>query len=819
MEQQESQCEDGHRRRISVFLQMPSVTADSASLEKHHFKNATEAKEEKDFKRNLLSTSAAQIQQQEVTDVASGIHQSDSSRNNDHGKRHEDKVFPKQSSTRQSGQVGFLPPLKAAQPVQFESHKMHSDRCAERLPPIEETGAGRTRGLDHNPADVKLLKNTMGSQQTFLPRLVPEANEGCFAPVGLLTGKKGPGRQSSLAFLQKLSEESSDPRNLEVVRGVLPLELRDLQGQSVGSLILGPDGEIIQISMFDNIQHSAREHALEVVSAKGERLPWVVLLQPENHQLTDKNEMQMVDIKQDHNFDKFPDFIRHGAGSGSAKVKFDPDAVENRDYRDSKSVTKLKIKRPKLAENIVSDSSSLDETEEETNSREDTGIKDKKDIRSGQLPQIQQLDLSTSTSNEKSAINKSPMKQLHKMEKRKDRRSSSHQNSSGTEREGRITAHDSLSFTGSDDENKTTKTNKGVKSKEAMTKKTNNKSASQGNFDADIFHMFFSSLLASDLLANEAIKNSEDSKGDESRLNSDKYSRSLRSLTSGASGSRPRHSSNSQKSLSSSCEGGTLQGNTAVVTEQPIKEQDNNSKVLAAEKAKLQKQEEVRKRREQEEEQRRQQQKVELEQRMKNELQNERQRRAEEARLKKQTEEEERQRREEEEQRRKQREQERREREIRMQQEKKRQMEHFQRMREEEEQRRKAEANRLKLLEEKRLQEENLKLQEMTASERVEYLRKKQEENNKREIEEEEHRKKEEEAALINAQKAKMEEELLAREMALLHQRLSFKRGLMVETEGLERSQGISRPWTYSYFTLLQLLSLSTAGERHMSDN
>lgn len=57
----------------------------------------------------------------------------------------------------------------------------------------------------------------------------------CPAPVGLLTGvtgKRGPGRQSSLAYLQNhllnfqhLCEESGDT-NREVVRGLLPLELR-----------------------------------------------------------------------------------------------------------------------------------------------------------------------------------------------------------------------------------------------------------------------------------------------------------------------------------------------------------------------------------------------------------------------------------------------------------------------------------------------------------------------------------------------------------------------------------------------------------------
>ncbi|XP_053296272.1 uncharacterized protein KIAA2012 homolog [Pleuronectes platessa] len=47
------------------------------------------------------------------------------------------------------------------------------------------------------------------------------------------------------------------------------------------------------------------------------------------------------------------------------------------------------------------------------------------------------------------------------------------------------------------------------------------------------------------------------------------------------------------------------------------------------------------------------------------------------------------------------------------------------------------------------------------------------------------------------------------REVALLQQQLAFKRGLVMEAGGLEKTQGISRPWIYSYFSLLQLLGLT----------
>lgn len=47
--------------------------------------------------------------------------------------------------------------------------------------------------------------------------------------------------------------------------------------------------------------------------------------------------------------------------------------------------------------------------------------------------------------------------------------------------------------------------------------------------------------------------------------------------------------------------------------------------------------------------------------------------------------------------------------------------------------------------------------------------------------------------------------------MALLEQQLAFRRGVALETGGLETSQSISRPWVYSYFTLMQLMGVNPA--------
>lgn len=77
----------------------------------------------------------------------------------------------------------------------------------------------------------------------------------------------------------------------------------DLQnGKAAGCLILGPDGEIIQLSLYGSREDQAKpadvdtQHkgaiipdrvegnrlpALQVVSSEGEELPWVIVLQPD----------------------------------------------------------------------------------------------------------------------------------------------------------------------------------------------------------------------------------------------------------------------------------------------------------------------------------------------------------------------------------------------------------------------------------------------------------------------------------------------------------------------------------------------------------
>ncbi|KAM6946048.1 uncharacterized protein KIAA2012 homolog [Aplochiton taeniatus] len=79
-------------------------------------------------------------------------------------------------------------------------------------------------------------------------------------PVGVippLPGRKGPGKQSSLALHHRLLQDGwevggGELRRGGVIRGLLPAELTEFQtGRSLGTLIMGPDGEILQLSLWD----------------------------------------------------------------------------------------------------------------------------------------------------------------------------------------------------------------------------------------------------------------------------------------------------------------------------------------------------------------------------------------------------------------------------------------------------------------------------------------------------------------------------------------------------------------------------------------
>ncbi|XP_043931038.1 uncharacterized protein KIAA2012 homolog isoform X3 [Protopterus annectens] len=257
---------------------------------------------------------------------------------------------------------------------------------------------------------------------------------------------------------------------------------------------------------------------------------------------------------------------------------------------------------------------------------------------------------------------------------------------------------------------------------------------------------------------------------------------------------------------------------TTEATEDPNKSQrqDRDRQLrdaMRAEQAEKRRLEVERKRIEREELKRRELEKLEREQRMKQEMEDEQRRRLEESRLNKQQLEDESRRKEEEERRRLEREQMERERLRRQQEEYRRKLLEMQLRKQQEEADRAAEVERRQREEEQRLAEERLRLLEMEEGERLEYERRKREEEERRRLEAEQRRLQAEEYNRLAIQEAMRQAGLLARQRALLEQQLQFQRKLLIEADGLDRTQDISRPWVFSYFELLKMLGIPLPSE------
>ncbi|XP_031416811.1 uncharacterized protein LOC116218643 [Clupea harengus] len=77
-----------------------------------------------------------------------------------------------------------------------------------------------------------------------------------------------------------------------IVRGSIPVELRDWQkGSGWGTLVMGPDGDIIRLSLWDpsgehqlSLDDVTEEHAVRILVSEGEQegQPWTILLEPES---------------------------------------------------------------------------------------------------------------------------------------------------------------------------------------------------------------------------------------------------------------------------------------------------------------------------------------------------------------------------------------------------------------------------------------------------------------------------------------------------------------------------------------------------------
>ncbi|KAM5151854.1 uncharacterized protein KIAA2012 homolog [Mantella aurantiaca] len=237
-------------------------------------------------------------------------------------------------------------------------------------------------------------------------------------------------------------------------------------------------------------------------------------------------------------------------------------------------------------------------------------------------------------------------------------------------------------------------------------------------------------------------------------------------------------------------------------------QQKSNRARELSEKAERRRLEVERKRREREEQIRMEKEQQDRMERMKEELEEEQRRRTEEMRMRKQQEEEDRQRQERERAHRMQLEQQALERARLQQEEYRRKLQEIQRQKQQEELERIA-LERQRQQEQERFEaEERMRLLDMAAEEREEYLRKKGEREEQARQEAEHQRLMAEAEAKAIMEEAQRRAQFLARQTAALEQQLQFNRGLMKESVGMDQTQGVSRSWVFSYYEFLELLGL-----------
>ncbi|KAK1903197.1 putative protein KIAA2012 like [Dissostichus eleginoides] len=530
--------------------------------------------------------------------------------------------------------------------------------------------------------------------------------------------------------------KSRDPSR-GVVRGILPLELRDLQnGKPVGSLLLGPDGEIIQLSLYnDNHDHDTQEQALQVLSAEGEKLPLVIVLQAEKThtggELEPNTDVPDGDIQRHqaiHKLVEFHTLTEINACSPSSQKE--PEAVTETKTKTSeavawKKVIKNHITIPPLKEQVGKEEPRAGNTEQGSihgshqpgkqninpneatteltgdKRRTNTKMKDKKDANKGG-------GRGEEKTNEKK-------KQRGEVARQKD------ESAIRRKRRGRLKDKELAEINEEPMKKEEEEINQNIK-KASHLKSTERPSATQRHNH----------------------KTHLEEEKEHVNINADKHSQSESSLRSTASPFTRRAWRGllplSVRVWSMPVLRVSLHHVAACLHVQPPRnglEEEEVAALRLAKRAERRRQDVERKRREREEEELKQQKREETEERMKTELEH------------------------------------------------------------------------LRLEEERQQEEERKKLLEMEESERIDYLCRKEQEEENRRNEEEQRKRREEEATLQAAEEARLQAEQLAREMALLQQQLAVKRRLLLEAGGLEKTQGISRPWIYSYFTLLQLLGVN----------
>ncbi|XP_029701415.1 uncharacterized protein KIAA2012 homolog isoform X2 [Takifugu rubripes] len=834
----------------------------------------------------------------------------------------------------------------------------HSNRRTGLLPPLptgynrEKTVRPNSEGYSgkepHLPpiAEDRTVISTLDQMQKYSPtREELQIQQNLLQPLRLLEnerGRRGLGKQNSLAFLHHRSDAHDLPEinqaNRGVVRGILPLELRGLQDdKSVGCLILGPDGEIIQLSLFvssqDRSNSDTQEQALQVVSAEGEKLPWVVVLQSERSETEDgvepnidepirepleqKQKQKHLDL---HKQAQMFSTNSHTDAALAGKKEFDKETMmktRKTQMRNTRSNLQMcpwseqgemegpsggKDGNVKQAEEEMEgdelgghsyESHQPRETVKFRNNPKEASTEetvkakrekqtDVKEASTSQQRKGNKMDRRTESDGQQTHVRKKgrTQKQLWGNDVQSSRQRAEGKSEGGAaeppdqstlppvretkesraERLNGVTNEEQKMKGGRRRQKEESAVNrkrrKGkpkdkelisgsqIKEEEVEIKQKmkvrsppeNKMKEDQVKIDPEMEERFHLESTESVSPAQRCNKDPDPEEDKEHQSNSaDSNTRSVSSDRPSTAASLLGYRRRS-RSTASSCEevlpassvglasshGRLSSCSTVIVMEEqlmlnpvkpespvPRRNREQQEALLLAQRAERRRQEVERRRREREEEERKQWERVQTEEKLKNELEEDRRKRAEELRLKRLAEEEEKKKQEEEEQQRARQVQAQRERERRKQEERRRQLEHLQRMREMEEQKRKAEQERVRLEEEKRWEAELKMLQELEESERLEYLQRKKQEEEQRRNKEEDDKRAEEEAALQAAEEAGLQAELLARQTALLQQQLAFRRALLMEAGGLEQTQGISRPWIYSYFTLLQTMGLN----------
>ncbi|KAI4805265.1 hypothetical protein KUCAC02_009890 [Chaenocephalus aceratus] len=647
----------------------------------------------------------------------------------------------------------------------WEGARTDEHHTAHCLPPIAES---RT---------VKILHQ----QPRFLPLLFPEKEVA-----GSIAGRKGPGRQSSLAFLQNRQLDLQNPCTSRdpsrgVVRGILPLELRDLQnGKPVGCLILGPDGEIIQLSLYnDNHDHDTQEQALQVFSAEGEKLPLVIVLQAEKThtggELEPNTDVPDVDIQHHqaiHKLVEFHTLTEINACSPSSQK--DPEAVTETKTKTSEAVAWTKVIKnhitlPPLKEQVGKEEPRAGNTEQGSiyGSHQPGlhGEASKQNINPNEATTELTGDKRRTNTKMKDAGEAAATTRKREMKPGKSGASDGQKTSrarteGGWERQK--TKSDSESIRRRTEEERTKREEADTQHHSALPPVVKINEEPMKKEEEINQNIKKASHLKSTERPSATQRHNNKTHFEEEKehvnINADNHSQSESSLGSAASPLSPK---SLKRSSASFCEGvehasatglapsrGCLSACSTVMIEEelmlnPIKQESSRPRngleeeevaaVRLAKRAERRRQDVERKRREREEEELKQQKREETEERMKSISTN------------------------------------------KVAAAVKRFLQHQVGILADDE------LERLRLEEERQQEEERKKLLEMEESERIEYLCRKEQEEESRRNEDEQCKRREEEATLQAAVEARLQAEQLAREMALLQQQLAVQRRLLLE--------------------------------------